>query len=46
MALLVLEGVHTYYGNSHILHGVSLSLERGSIFGVIGRTGVGKTTKL
>jgi branched-chain amino acid transport system ATP-binding protein len=44
--LLRLAGVHTYYGKSHILHGVSLSVGRGEVVGLLGRNGVGKSTTL
>ena len=42
--MLKVENVHTYYGASHILQGISLSVERGEVVAVIGRNGVGKTT--
>jgi len=44
--LVAVEDVHTYYGKSHILHGVSLHVERGEIVGLLGRNGVGKSTTL
>ena len=44
--LLRLEDVHTYYGKSHILHGVSLEVQPGEVVGLLGRNGVGKTTTL
>ncbi len=44
--LVTLDGVHTYYGKSHILHGVSLTVERGEVVGLLGRNGVGKSTTL
>jgi branched-chain amino acid transport system ATP-binding protein len=44
--LLSLRGVNTYYGESHILHDLSLELFPGEIVGVLGRNGVGKTTML
>jgi branched-chain amino acid transport system ATP-binding protein len=44
--LVVVEGVHTYYGKSHILHGVSLTVGPGEVVGLLGRNGVGKSTTL
>jgi branched-chain amino acid transport system ATP-binding protein len=41
---LEVEGVHTYYGESHILRGVTLTLARGSVVAVLGRNGSGKST--
>ena len=40
------SGVHTYYGKSHILHGVSLEVAAGRITTLLGRNGAGKTTTL
>ena len=40
------EALHTYYGKSHILHGVSLELREGEIVTLLGRNGAGKTTTL
>src|ERR1700761_6896194 len=45
-AALTAEGIHTYYGKSHILHGVSLSVEEGKITALLGRNGAGKTTTM
>ncbi|HEY2186099.1 MAG TPA: ABC transporter ATP-binding protein [Xanthobacteraceae bacterium] len=45
-ALVEVEDIHTYYGKSHILHGVSLRVERGEVVGLLGRNGVGKSTTL
>ena len=46
MSLLELEGVDAYYGESHILRAVSLSVEEGEICALLGRNGAGKTTTL
>ena len=46
MNALVAEGLHTYYGKSHILHGVSLEVAEGKITALLGRNGAGKTTTL
>jgi branched-chain amino acid transport system ATP-binding protein len=40
------DGIHTYYGKSHILHGVSLAVGRAEVVGLLGRNGVGKSTTL
>lgn len=42
--LLNVDGVHTYYGDSHVLHGLSLKLETNRIIAILGRNGMGKTT--
>jgi branched-chain amino acid transport system ATP-binding protein len=42
--MLALEGVHTYYGLSHVLQGVNLHLSKGEAVSLIGRNGAGKTT--
>jgi branched-chain amino acid transport system ATP-binding protein len=44
--MLVLDDVHTYYGKSHILHGVSIEVRAGEVVGLLGRNGVGKSTTL
>jgi branched-chain amino acid transport system ATP-binding protein len=44
--LVMVEDVHTYYGKSHILHGVSLTISPGEVVGLLGRNGVGKSTTL
>jgi branched-chain amino acid transport system ATP-binding protein len=43
-AMLAVEDIHTYYGESYVLQGISLAVERGRIAAVLGRNGVGKTT--
>lgn len=43
-AALQVHDIHTYYGKSHILHGVSLEVNEGEIVTVLGRNGAGKTT--
>jgi len=43
---LEVRGIDTFYGASHILHSLSLSMERGAIECILGRNGVGKTTLL
>jgi branched-chain amino acid transport system ATP-binding protein len=44
--LVLVEDVHTYYGKSHILHGVSITVSPGEVVGLLGRNGVGKSTTL
>jgi branched-chain amino acid transport system ATP-binding protein len=46
ISALTAEGLHTYYGKSHILHGVSLVVAEGKITALLGRNGAGKTTTL
>jgi branched-chain amino acid transport system ATP-binding protein len=41
---LSLTNVHTFYGDSHILHGLSFSLRSGGVLALLGRNGAGKTT--
>jgi branched-chain amino acid transport system ATP-binding protein len=41
---LGLTNVHTFYGDSHILHGVGFSLREGRVLALLGRNGAGKTT--
>ena len=43
-AQLEVRGIHTYYGSSHILQGISLGVPRGSVVALLGRNGAGKTT--
>ena len=44
--LIEARGLHTYYGASHVLHGVDLSIRRGESVGLMGRNGMGKSTLL
>jgi branched-chain amino acid transport system ATP-binding protein len=44
--LIDARGLHTYYGASHVLRGVSFHVERGETIGLMGRNGMGKTTLL
>ncbi|MFQ6111500.1 MAG: ABC transporter ATP-binding protein, partial [Nitrospinota bacterium] len=44
--MLSLKDVHTYYGKSHVLQGVSLEVREGEIVSLLGRNGVGKTTTM
>jgi branched-chain amino acid transport system ATP-binding protein len=46
MSLLAVEDIHTYYGEAHILQGVSLTVGEGEVVTMIGRNGAGKTTTL
>jgi branched-chain amino acid transport system ATP-binding protein len=42
--MLEVRDIHTYYGDSYVLQGVSLQAERGTVVAVLGRNGMGKTT--
>jgi len=44
--VLEVRDIHSYYGKSHILHGVSLDLQEGELVCLLGRNGVGKSTTL
>jgi branched-chain amino acid transport system ATP-binding protein len=46
MSLLSVDDIHTYYGEAHILQGVSLTVGEGEVVTMIGRNGAGKTTTL
>ncbi|HSB73913.1 MAG TPA: ABC transporter ATP-binding protein [Candidatus Methylomirabilis sp.] len=42
--MLRVEEIHTYYGESHVLQGVSLDMTQGQVVALLGRNGMGKTT--
>jgi branched-chain amino acid transport system ATP-binding protein len=44
--LLRVRDLHTYYGESHVLHGISIEVGRGEVVALLGRNGAGKTTTL
>ena len=44
--LLRLQGVHAWYGESHILHGIDLTVNKGEVVTLLGRNGAGRTTTL
>ena len=44
--ILQADDIHSYYGKSHILQGISILLEQGNLVCLLGRNGVGKTTSL
>jgi branched-chain amino acid transport system ATP-binding protein len=43
---LVLDDVHTYYGESHVIQGISLTVREGEVVALLGRNGAGKTTTM
>jgi branched-chain amino acid transport system ATP-binding protein len=44
--IIAAEGLHTFYGTSHILHGIDFEIRPGETVGLLGRNGMGKTTLL
>jgi branched-chain amino acid transport system ATP-binding protein len=44
--MLVVDNIHSYYGEAHVLQGVSLKVERGAVVTLLGRNGAGKSTTL
>jgi branched-chain amino acid transport system ATP-binding protein len=44
--LLTIEGLHAWYGESHILHGVDLQVREGEVVCLLGRNGAGRTTTM
>jgi branched-chain amino acid transport system ATP-binding protein len=45
-ALLAVKGLHAWYGESHILHGVDFDVRQGEVVTLLGRNGAGKTTTM
>src|SRR5262249_61332776 len=46
MALLEVDALHAYYGESHVLQGISLAVPEGKVVALMGRNGAGKTTTM
>lgn len=44
--MLQVKNINTFYGKSHIIHGISLEVNRGELVSLLGRNGAGKTTTL
>ena len=44
--LLAIEGLHAWYGESHVLHGIDLRVAPGEVVALLGRNGAGRTTTL
>ena len=43
-AILAAQGLHAWYGSSHVLHGIDIQMHRGQTLGLLGRNGMGKST--
>jgi branched-chain amino acid transport system ATP-binding protein len=46
MSVLQIDGINTFYGNSHVLQDLSLRVEKGEVVALLGRNGAGKTTTI
>lgn len=46
MAMLQVRGLHAFYGNTHVLHGIDFEVRQGGITTILGANGAGKTTTL
>lgn len=46
LSMLELKEVHSYYGSSHVLHGINLQVKKGKVVTLLGRNGMGKTTTI
>lgn len=44
--MLELVDIHTYYGESYVLHGISMAVKKGTVVALLGRNGMGKTTTI
>ncbi len=44
--MLTIENIHTYYGNSYVLQGISLRVKKGEVVTLLGRNGMGKSTTI
>lgn len=44
--MLEIKNLHSYYGSSHILHGIHLEVKQGNVVTILGRNGMGKTTTI
>lgn len=42
--MLSIQDIHTYYGDSYVIQGISLEVDEGTVIGILGRNGMGKTT--